>query len=117
MKLSDLKGKRQLAALSKIMALADKLADDEDAKRLLEAARGEGGQVRAILAYGSPIIDRYSDEIIDVLAYVSGVDPADYAENGNILADAVSLLTEDQEALDFLSLRQTGSGGASSGTA
>lgn len=117
MKLSDLKGKRQLAALSKIMSLADKLADDEDAKRLLEAARGEAGQVRAILAYGSPIIDRYSDEIIDVLAHIAGTDPKDYAEHGDVLADAISLLTEDQEALSFLSPLQTSNGDGSSGTA
>ena len=105
MRLSDIKGERALDVMADAMELADMMADDERVKAFLDAVREKGEEessVRLLMRHLPPVIrdERYRPRIMSILAAASGMEPEEYAEMGNPVADIVGLLT-DNEATGF----------------
>lgn len=105
MKLAELKGKKQLKVIGKLMALAEKLDGDEAFDAFTDGIKGDKRE-RALFKLG-PILERddVADDIVGIVAYANGV-PKEQAEDMDMLAEIMELLTSDVELPAFLSERQ-----------
>lgn len=106
--LSEIKGKRGLRTVGKLMAFMERLRDTEGFDEFMECVGkidGDGGAaVSAILKLGALFDDdELCDELARIVAYGIGADPDDFVENGNLNAELVELLTKDIGSLSFLS--------------
>lgn len=101
MKLEEIKGKRQLQVVGKLMALADSLSDDDEFKAFAESMRDEKGREGALLKLG-PLLTRddFADGIVELVAFAKGVKPE---EVENPVGEIMELVSSDLEIPAFLS--------------
>lgn len=126
MKLSDVKGDRVFDVIADLIDPVSNIAKDHDAKAIFK--RGEkipegktanevfGERVKAHLP---GILKNHKDDIVTILATISGVTPDEYRENmtlGSLMTDVISLLG-DETFLGFLASQESEKDGAPSTSA
>lgn len=74
MKLSEIKGKDAIRTLALLMEPVAKIASDEDLRDARKAKL-------PLLLIAKKILEKYPDEIIEILALLDGADPATYEVN------------------------------------
>ena len=106
MKLSDIKGKRQLKVIGKLMGVMESVADDEAMKGFMEALKGGEDRGKALFKLG-PLLERddVADGLMEALACAKGIGPEE-AEELNVFAELAEMVTEDSELPAFLSEQQ-----------
>lgn len=104
MKLSEIKGKKQLKVVGRLMSLADSLGGEEAFDAFLEGAKDGDTSVSAFLKLG-PFLERddVADALVDIIAYAKDVEPG---EVDNPLGELAEMLTSDVELPGFLSQRR-----------
>jgi hypothetical protein len=88
------------------MELVEAMADEPAFQGFMEDRKAEGAEAwRLICRYAPKILrnGRYRERVISILAAIADVDQEEYAKTGNVIGDIKSLLTSDEEMLDFLS--------------
>lgn len=114
MVLTEIKGKRGLRTIGKLMTFADSVSGRPEFAEFVDAAAAVKGDdaraVKALLKLG-PILDddETCDELARIVAYGIGADADDFVENGDLNAELLEMLAKDSEALSFLS-GQSGAG-------
>lgn len=111
MKLSDIKGERTLEVVADIIEPLTCIATDEEVRAALSGCNDKTKAVKGISKVAATIAKKHSNEAIEILAAIEGVDPEEYAASlslGKLIRDILDLMS-DEEFLGFLSLPATGS--------
>lgn len=103
MKLGDIKGKRQIQVVGKLMEMADSLSGDEQFDAFMNAMKGDGRE-KALFKLG-PLLarDDVADAVLEVVAFAKGVKPSSVKDP---MGEIVELLASDVELPAFLSEQQ-----------
>lgn len=121
MKLSDIKGERVLEVIADVIDPIANIAEDEAASAMFRREKlPEGMTARKFLMErarkAAPALLRgHKDDIITILAAISGVPPEEYAETMSIpklLTDFIELMTDDCFGQLFISARSKGLSGS-----
>ena len=110
MKLSDIKGERTLEVVADIIEPLTCIATDEEVRAALSGCNDRAKAVKGIGKVAATIAKKHSDEAIEILAAIEGVEPDEYAASlslGKLVRDILDLMS-DEEFLGFLSLPATG---------
>lgn len=104
MKLGEIKGKRQLKVLGKLMTLADTLSEDESFKAFMDMFRDDKTRETSLFKLGPLLLrDDVADGIVEVVAYANGIEPEEVSDP---VREIMELLTSDVELPAFLSGQQ-----------
>lgn len=106
--LSELKGKRGLRTVGKLIAFAESMAGRPEFKAFADSVKDLDGSnvaaVRALLKLGAMLDDDETcDRLARIVAYGLGEDEDEFAESGDVNAELMELLTKDVGSLGFLS--------------
>lgn len=104
MKLSEINGKRQMAVLADVLELAEFLSGRPELDEFFKTAREskDGQNTLAALCKLSPLLrdGDVQDKLVAIVASAKGIS-LDEAEQCNIVAEIVELLTSESDMLDF----------------
>lgn len=105
MRISDIKGKKQLRIIGMLMALVDSVSDEPSFQDFKDALNGEDN-TKALFKLG-PILERddVAEQIISIVACAKGITEEE-ADSCNMFAEFTELLTSDVELPAFLSEQQ-----------
>lgn len=74
MKLSEIKGKDAIRTLAALMEPVAKIAQDEELQAAMKAKK-------PVMILAKIMLEKYPDEVIEILARLDGADPATYEVN------------------------------------
>lgn len=106
MRLSDMKGRKQLRIVGMLMSLVDSISGESAFEDFLDAMRGDDDGLAMVTKLG-PILERedIADKLVEIVACAKGI-TTEEADECDVISELIELLTSDMELPAFLSERQ-----------